>query len=226
MKDPIRSRIREAVFGIQDGLVSTLGALTGIAVGTQNSATVVIAGFVIVVVESLSMAAGSYLSSKSNREYLQRLLDEERRSIEENPHLEREELHQMYKERGFSEEEIRIVARRLFQNKEWLLEDMAHKELGIVPSDLEEPLSNAVVMGISYVAGGVVPVLPYVLFPLQTAVEMSVLAAASALFIFGGIKGVLVKRPWVKSGLEMLLIAGIACGVGYLIGFLAQSLTA
>ena len=65
-----RSRLREAIFGTQDGLISTLGALTGIAAGTQNREAVIVAGLVIIVVESLSMAAGSYLSSKSQREYL------------------------------------------------------------------------------------------------------------------------------------------------------------
>jgi len=223
--DRMRSKIRDVVFGIQDGLISTVGALTGIALGTQSPSVVVIAGCVIVSVESLSMAAGSYLSSKSHREYLERLLKEEERSITTNPEGERRELLEMYRERGFTEEEIQIISRRLFANKRWLLEDMAHKELGICPAQWEEPLSNATVMGISYLIGGVVPVLPYLFLPLPTAVLTSLAGTFIALFAFGGMKGKLVRKPWWKSGLEMLLVAGIACLMGLAVGFLTRRFT-
>ena len=98
--NPVRARLRDAVFGTQDGLISTLGALTGIAAGTQSREAVVIAGFVIVTVESLSMAAGSYLSSKSQREYLERLLREEEEEIQNEPEKERQEIWEMYRARG------------------------------------------------------------------------------------------------------------------------------
>src|SRR3989338_7341580 len=142
----IRTRLRDAVFGTQDGLISTLGALTGIAAGTQNREAVVVAGFVIVVVESLSMAAGSYLSSKSQREYLEHLLREEEEAIRRDPEGERREIWEMYRARGYADSEIEIIARRLLSDPKLLLEDMAHKELGIAPQHLEEPLGNAFVM--------------------------------------------------------------------------------
>ena len=213
-----RTRLREAVFGTQDGLTSTLGALTGIAAGTGNSEPVIIAGFVIIVVESLSMAAGSYLSSKSQREYLERLLREEEEEIRSDPEKERQEIWEMYRARGYADQEIEIIARRLMSNPKLLLEDMAHKELGIVPAALEEPLSNAVVMGIAYVAGGLVPVLPYILLPIATAMPVSIVGTLIALFLFGGLKGRVVKQSWWRSGLEMLVVAGLAALAGYLIG--------
>ena len=222
--DLVRSRIRESVFGVQDGLVSTLGALTGIAVGTESRSVVILAGFVVVAVESLSMAAGSYLSSKSQREYLERLLREEEKSIAENPQDEHRELIEMYRHRGFTDEEIQIIARRLFADKRWLLEDMAHKELGICPARLEEPLSNAAVMGISYVVGGIVPVLPYVLFPISIGLPVSIFLTGIVLFGFGGVKGKLVHKSWMASGLEMLAIAGLACLIGLAIGTLARGI--
>jgi predicted membrane protein (TIGR00267 family) len=215
---PFRSRLREAVFGTQDGLISTLGALTGIAAGTGEAEPVIIAGFVIIVVESLSMAAGSYLSSKSQREYLERLLREEEEEIRNDPEKERQEIWEMYRARGFADNEIEIIARRLLSNPKLLLEDMAHKELGIAPAALEEPLSNALVMGTAYVFGGIIPVLPYFLFPFHTAMTVSVVGTLSALFLFGGLKGRVVKQSWWRSGLEMLLVAGVAALAGFLIG--------
>lgn len=217
-----REWIREAVFGTQDGLISTVGALTGIAAGTQSGHAVVVAGFVIIVVESLSMAAGSYLSSKSQHEYLQRLLKEEEEEIARDPEGERRELEEMYRARGFTESELPIVVNRIMSNPKLLLEDMAHKELGIVPAAQEEPLRNALVMGIAYVCGGLVPVTPYLLLPIPQAMPMSIAAAFGTLFVFGGLKGQLVRTSWWRSGLEMLSVAGAAALAGFIMGRLVD----
>ena len=214
----VRMRLRDAVFGTQDGLISTLGALTGIAEGTRSGEAVVVAGFVIIVVESLSMAAGSYLSSKSQREYLERLLREEEEEIARDPEGERQEIVEMYRLRGYTDEEIAIIARRLMSNPKLLLEDMAHKELGISPSALEEPLGNALVMGTAYVVGGLVPVIPYLTLPMATAMPVSIIGTLLALFLFGGLKGRLVKQSWWRSGLEMVGVAGVAALAGFFIG--------
>jgi len=218
----VRTRLRDAVFGTQDGLISTLGALTGIAAGTQSGEAVVIAGFVIIVVESLSMAAGSYLSSKSQREYLERLLREEEQEIARDPEGERQEIVELYRARGYTEEEIRVIANRLMSDPKLLLEDMAHKELGISPAALEEPLGNAIVMGIAYVAGGLIPVLPYLALPIAAAMPLSIGGTLLALFLFGGLKGRIVRQVWWRSGVEMLGVAGAAALAGYLIGRLVS----
>jgi len=217
-ENPMRSRLREAVFGTQDGLISTVGALTGIAAGTQDGKAVVVAGFVIVVVESLSMAAGSYLSSKSQRQYLERMLREEEEEIRNDPDKERQEIWEMYRARGYADEEIALIAKRLMANPRLLLEDMAHKELGIFPDALEEPLENALIMGAAYVMGGLIPVAPYVVLPLSQAMPVSVIGTLLALFAFGGLKGRVVRQPWWKSGAEMLGVAGAAALAGFLIG--------
>ena len=216
--DVVRPRVRDAVFGTQDGLISTLGALTGIAAGTQSGEAVVIAGFVIIAVESLSMAAGSYLSSKAQREYLERLLHEEEEEIANEPEKERQEIWEMYRTRGYTDAEIEIIAKRLMSDPKLLLEDMAHKELGISTQSLEEPLGNALVMGVSYVVGGLIPVLPYVTLPIRTAMPLSIVGTLSALFFFGGLKGRIVKQVWWRSGLEMLGVAGAAVLLGFIIG--------
>lgn len=217
----LRKNLRDAVFGIQDGLISTLGALTGIAAGTQNQNAVAIAGLVIITVESLSMAAGSYLSSKSQKELLERLLKDEEEAIARDPEGEKREIWQMYRARGYKDKEIAMIEKRLFSDKRLLLEDMAHKELGICPKGLEEPGANGLVMGLAYVLGGSVPVIPYLIFNISVAMKISILIAVLALFLFGSLKGALVRKPWWKSGLEMLGVAGMAGLAGYLIGRLA-----
>lgn len=213
----VRSWLRDAVFGVQDGLVSTLGALIGIAEGTRSRTAVIISGIVIVVVESLSMAAGSYLSLKSHRQYTQRLLREEEEAIARDPEGERREIWTMYRERGYSDEEIEIVANRLLSDKRLLLEDMAHKELGISPARLESPGANALVMGIAYVIGGLIPVLPYLFLSIDAALPVSILGTLTALFLFGGIKGRLIRQAWWRSAVEMAGVAGLAAVAGYAI---------
>lgn len=217
--------VRDIIFGTQDGLVSTLGVLTGIAQGTQNRDIVILSGFVIVIVESLSMAAGSYLSSKSHRQYQEHLLSKEKDEIENNIEHEEEEILEMYKSRGYKDEEIEIIKKRLLSDRDLLLEDMAHKELGIVPKKFENPGANATFMGFSYLVGGSFPVVPYlILDTLPMAMIFSFLATATALFGMGGLKGYVYKVGWIKSGLEMLLVAGSATVVGYMVGYLLNHL--
>ena len=219
----VRTRLRDAVFGTQDGLISTLGALTGIAEGTQSGQAVIIAGLVIIVVESLSMAAGSYLSSKSQREYLERLLREEEEEIKTEPEKERQEIWDMYRARGYTDAEIEVIAKRLMADPRLLLEDMAHKELGICPTAFEEPLGNAFVMGTAYVLGGLVPIFPYLLLPVGPAMPVSIGMTFLVLFLFGGLKGRIVKQVWWRSGIEMLVIAGLAALAGFVIGRVAHA---
>ena len=211
--------IRELVFGLEDGLVSTMGAVAGIAAGTQNGKVVVLSGAVLVAVEALSMAAGSYLSNKSHRQMLEAKIREEREEIETDPARETEELRVMYRERGFAPEEIDILIRRITSDKELWLEEMVSKELHIGTQELRDaPQSGAVVMGFSYVVAGMVPVVPFICMPVAYALPVSVSATLVALFGVGAWKAKLTGLSVVKSGLEMLVIASGAALTGYVIG--------
>lgn len=130
----------------------------------------------------------------------------------------------MYRARGYTEQETEMIANRLMSNPKLLLEDMAHKELGIAPESLEEPLGNALVMGVAYMLGGAVPVLPYLVLPIGQAMPISITGTLLGLFLFGGLKGKLVKQSWWRSGLEMLIVAGAAALVGFFIGRLVDHL--
>jgi predicted membrane protein (TIGR00267 family) len=210
--------IRELVFGLEDGLVSTMGAVAGIAAGTENGQIVVLSGLVIIAVEALSMAAGSFLSNKSHRQMLEKRIADERREIEEKPEEEVEELRVMYRQRGFSADEIEILVRRITADKELWLEEMVSKELRIGEGDLEEPKSRAVVMGFAYVAGGAVPLAPYLFLPVGVALVVSVAATVATLFVIGFVKGRFAGIDRWKSAFEMVLVASAAAAVAYLIG--------
>jgi len=210
--------IREVVFGLEDGLVSTMGAVAGIAAGTENGRIVILSGLVIIAVEALSMAAGSYLSNKSHREMLEKRIADERREIEEKPEEETEELRVMYRQRGFNADEIEILVRRITADKELWLEEMMAKELRIGANDLEEPKSRAIVMGVAYVIGGAVPLVPYWLLRVDVALPVSVAATALALFVIGYVKAGATGMSRWKGALEMVVIASAAAVLAYAIG--------
>src|SRR5689334_9288515 len=153
--------IREIVFGAEDGMVSTLGALTGIAIGTSSHFTVVLAGLVIVAVESTGMSIGSFLSSKSVREVKQRKLAEETEEIRRFPVAEKEELTKLFTADGWPADLAAHMAEAAGQNPDLMLKEMAYRELEVTPNHEDNLLGNSLFMFFSYVLGGLIPVSPY-----------------------------------------------------------------
>ncbi|MFH1047364.1 MAG: VIT1/CCC1 transporter family protein [Patescibacteria group bacterium] len=219
------SSIRELVFGLEDGIVSTGGAVIGIAAGTGNDSVVVLSGFVIVIVEALSMAAGTYLSSKSKRQLLERRLRDEREEIETLPEEEIAELQEMYRERGFTTAEIEMLVHRVTQNKDLWLEEMACKELGIGLAQLSDNKNRAGVMWLAYSVGGLLPIAPFLLLPIQSAMVVTFVVSLTGLFAVGYWKGRVTKMNALRSALEMTAIAASAGVAGYVIGRLVGFLT-
>lgn len=221
-KSPVLNSVREIVFGAEDGMVSTLGALTGIAVGTQNHFTVVLAGFVIVAVESISMAVGSYLSAKSVTDLNQRKLHEERHELNEYPDAEKKELVAMYIRDGWPKTMARSMAETASKDKHLFLTEMAYRELHISSGAMENPTRNALFMLFSYIFGGMIPIVPYLFLPINNGMMVSITATLLGLFILGVMTTRFTKRTWWKAGLEMLGLASLAAIVGYAIGRLVD----
>jgi len=222
-KSGILSVIREVVFGLEDGMVSTLGALTGIAIGTGSYFVVILSGFVVIIVESISMGVGSYLSTKSVKEIGERKLKEEKIELKEWPEAEKRELVEMYIKDGWPTDLARKMALVASKNKLLFLQEMAYRELQIHPKKLGKPLQGGICMFFSYIIGGSVPILPYFFFPISSALILSIGITLLGLFIFGSITTKFTKRRWWKAGLEMFFLAGIAALVGYVIGVVANS---
>lgn len=218
--DPVdTSFVREGVFGIEDGMVSTLGAITGIATATGDFFTVVLAGCVVIAVESIAMAVGSYLSSKSEKEIDERMLFEEKQEIAKFPKEEEEEAYEMFVEDGWSETLAKIMAEEAGKKPDLMLTEMAYRELKIIPDALEKPFHNAVIMGVAYVIGGSIPLLPYIIFQsIYTALPISIGVTLVSLFTVGVITTKFSKRTWWKAGLEMLALASAAAFIGWAVG--------
>ncbi len=218
-RDPSTSAVvREIIFGLEDGMVSTLGAVTGIAAATSNQAIVILSGLVIISVESVSMAVGSYLSSKSQLDIDKRKLFEEKSEIHHFPDDEKQELAEMYVADGWTKKTANVMAEEASQNHKLFLQEMAYRELRIIPENLAHPLRNGLLMGGSYIVGGTVPLLTYLFLPLFLAIQVSVVSTFLALFVLGVLTTRFTRRKWWKAGLEMFGLACLAAAVGYLVG--------
>lgn len=209
---------------MHDGLITTIGFLSGVNAASASWRVIVIAGLAEAAAQTLSMGFGAYLSTKSEREFYQREIARERLEIETAPENERDEMRQIYRSKGFSDDEVEIVVARVTANRELWLKAMMMEELGLIEERFDNPLKVGLLIGVSSFIGAFLPILPYFLLDLRWTFMASVAVAASALFVTGAGKTLLTRKAWWSSGLEMmgigLLVAAAGYGIGHLLGAL------
>ena len=211
--------IREIIFGAQDGLVSTLAVVSTVGGATFSRFPILVAGIASALAGVFSMAAGEYMSSKSQREIFDAQIIDEREEVLERPEEAEAEVAYMLEEDGLPESEATEMAARLARHPEVLLKTMVQKELGLSVEDASgSPLQGALFMGAAFGAGAAVPVLPYVFLPVQVAAYASVGATAGVLFAIGVVKSRWTRRHPLRSGLEILIVGALAGIIGYLFG--------
>lgn len=220
--------IGDLVYGGLDGIVTTFAIVSGVAGAALGSGVILILGLANLLADGLSMAAGAYLSSKSEREYYQREREREAWEIEHFPDGERQELIEVYQNQGYSQSEAEQVVEIQARDAERWLDAMMVHELGLLPDERRPILSAAATFG-AFVVAGSFPLLVYLLglfVPIDPglAFPASLVLSAAALFAVGAAKVFITERSWLRSGLEMLVVGGTAAGVAYLIGFLLQGL--
>ena len=216
-------RLRAAVLGVNDGLVSNFSLVMGVAGGTGgNPQFVLLAGVAGLLAGAFSMAAGEYVSMRSQRDVYEHEISKERIELEEYPEEEEEELVLIYQAKGLSEEESRLVAKRLMADPQVALDTMAREELGLDPAQLGSPWGASISSFLSFVSGAVVPILPYLFGAGDLAVPLSALLSGGALLAVGGLMSLISGRNAAWGGLRMLIAGGAAAsvtfGVGKLIG--------
>lgn len=213
---------REIVFGIQGGMVSLLGALTGIAVGSQDHFIIVLSGFSIIFTSALSMAIGTYNSLSTERKIERLVLDEEREEIEKSPVEEKKEVNELFVEDGWPREISEKMAEYAARDNKLMLREMAYRELGIIYRKFHKPLYKSIVMFFAWVFGGLFPLSPYLFFPVTTAINVSIVSALLGLFVLGATMSKFTKQNMMLAGLEIVAIGGVAMASGFAIGYLVD----
>lgn len=217
--------IREVVFGAQDGLVSTLAVVATVAGASGESYTVIVAGIATGLAGVFSMAAGEYIGSKSQREIFDAQVGEERHEIVERPGEAEAEVAFMLAEEGLGDEDAARVAEVMARHPEVLLRTMVTRELGIQVDEAHGGvLRGALLMGAAFGLGAVVPILPFLVLPIASALPAALVLTGAVLFGIGVIKTRWTRRPPIGSGLEVLALAAIAGIAGYLFGTLLPQL--
>jgi len=204
---------------MEDGLISNLGLVLGVAASGAPNVDVLIAGFASLFAGAVSMTAGDYLSTKSQREALDAQLATEEQKLCTTKN-ECQILGRIYRQARFTDKELRHFVRHLNTHKKLALKVLAEEELGIVPEKFENPVRGAVTIFIAYLLGAILPIMPFFFENTKFASAVSLAATGLTLFTIGAYKTKITKRNWVKSGLEMLTVALLAAVAGYVIGYL------
>lgn len=217
-------RIRELVFGAQDGLISTVAIAATMMAATHENSFAIVAGLASAMAGTISMAAGTYLGSRAASEMEEAEIDLERREIASHPDEERAELVATYRHDGYSMEEAEALADRIMQDRDLALRVMTERELGISPEVSPDPRKDALVMGASYVVGGLVPLSAYVFFNDLAAIPVSIALTLLALAAVGISKARTAHRRVLPSVLEVTGIGAVSGLLGYLLGDLLPKL--
>jgi VIT1/CCC1 family predicted Fe2+/Mn2+ transporter len=210
--------IRAAIFGMNDGLLSNLSLMLGVAGAGVETHSVVVTGFAGLLAGAFSMAAGEYTSVASQRDLLARQVAMEKREIEEAPEEEAAELTLLFKQKGLSTEQASRTAAEILKHPESALDTLVREELGLDPEDLGSPWSAAVSSFAMFAVGAIVPVVPFLFLRGQMAAAAAAALAGVVLAAVGGLVGFLSGTSVVRSAGRMLGLAALAAGVTYLVG--------
>ena len=217
--------VREAIFGAQDGLVSTLAVVSAVSGASDDSYAVLVAGIATALAGIFSMAAGEYLSSKSQREVALSQIAIERERVARQRNAVEAELAYMLEEDGLPDDEASVVAALIARHREVLLSTKVEKEFGMSIEEASgSPLQGALVMGAAFGLGALAPILPYLLLPVDVALYASFLATAAVLFGIGVVKTRWTRGNPLLSGVEILLVGAFAGIVGYFFGSILPTL--
>lgn len=211
--------VGDAIYGVNDGLGSIFGIVSGVSGATLGNAHfVLIAGLAGMVASALSMGSGAYLAAKSEREIYEAEFAREREAVEDNEPEAREVLSLTYQIRGLPEADADRVVEHLAGNKEEFIKALARDRLNMTEESLSKPMVSAVSGAISTAVGAFIPIVPFFFMAGIPAVIVAAIVSLIAHFAVGAAKSLVTIRPWWSSGLEMTLVGAMEGVVTYVIG--------
>jgi len=220
--------IKSVIYGGLDGIITTFAVVAGVAGASLSAGVVLILGFANLIADGLSMAIGDYLSTKAENEYNKVERQREAWEVENYPDGEKQELVELYMEKGIDQEDAKTMVNIISRNEKTWVDIMMVEELGIIESE-ESPINNAVATFFSFAFFGFVPLLAHVLSLFIVAMRPHAFITACVLtgvtlFTLGALKVRITERNWFISGLEMFAVGGIAAAAAYVIGHLLSGL--
>lgn len=221
-------RIKSLIYGGLDGIITTFAVVAGVAGAELAAGIVLIMGFANLIADGISMAIGDYLSTQAENEVAAAERARESWEVETYPEGEKLEMVELYEAKGIPRDQAQTMVDILSEHKEAWIDVMMVEELGIIEAD-ESPLRNALVTFVSFGAFGFIPLAAYVVARFVPLLEQYTFIVAcfltgATLFALGAQKVRITKRSWLRSGMEMLIIGGVAAAAAFGIGALLQGL--
>ena len=209
----------DLVFGANDGIITTFAVVAGATGANLSAAVVTIIGLANLLGDGLSMCLGNYLGLKSERDYQREQRQKELWEIQHIPEVEIDELKEIFKKWGFAGADLDRAASIISQNPSAWADIMMTHELGILEEADRYPARHGLATFIAFAVAGFVPILPYVAgLDGPTAFWSSLSLTALALFTIGALRSKITAVRFLRAGIEMLLVGGLAAGAAYLIG--------
>lgn len=214
------------IYGSFDGTVTTFAVVAGAIGASLSPMIVVILGFANLFADGFAMAVGNYQATKARIEFIQKEREREEWEIEHMTESEKQEIRDIYAKKGFADELLDEIVRVITARKKIWVDTMMREELGLMEGD-KKPLHTAASTILGFVALGIIPLIPFIFIYLtgfsklvSESFTYSVISTSVAFFLIGIVKGKIVKKPLLRSGLITLLIGAIAATTAYLIGIL------
>jgi VIT1/CCC1 family predicted Fe2+/Mn2+ transporter len=218
-RSSLGGNLRASVFGMNDGLLSNASLVLGVAGAGASNHYVLMTGAAGLLAGALSMAAGEYVSVRTQREMYEYQIALERDEVAKYPDEEAEELALIYEARGVSMDQAREVSRSLLSRPEQALDVLAREELGLNPDDLGSPWQAAISSFLAFACGAVIPLLPFLTpVPASYTLIATTTLTAVALFIVGMVLSLFTGRDALRGAIRMVLIGGCAGTVTFLVG--------
>ncbi len=210
--------VRDVILGMADGLTVPFALAAGLSGAVAASRIVVMAGLAEIAAGSISMGLGGYLAAKSEVEHYDSERKREEREVEEVPDIEIAEVREVFRSYGLSAEESASVTASLCRRRDDWIDFMMRFELGLEKPDPKRALVSAATIGGSYVAGGLIPLLPYMFVAeTRTALIVSVCVTLVALVGFGYLKGFMTGANPLRSALQTSVVGGLAAAIAFLL---------
>jgi VIT1/CCC1 family predicted Fe2+/Mn2+ transporter len=214
--------LRAATFGVNDGLVSNLSIIMGFAASRASAdpSLVLLAGVAGLLAGAFSMAAGEWVSVRSQTELFEREIAIEEEELRLFPEEEKEELELIYRAKGVAPETAKALAEKIMQNKATALDTLAREELGLDPDELGSPWVAASASFLAFGVGAAIPLVPWMFLDGTAGIATSAGVSGVALALVGMMISVLTGKGALRSALRMLVIGGVAAAVTYAVGSL------
>jgi len=219
----------DIVYGALDGIVTMFAIVSGVEGARLSTSVILILGFAKLFADAVSMAFGNFLSTKSEMDYIKKEREREEWEIDNVPEGEIAEIREIYRRRGFKGKDLEKAVKIVTSDKKVWTDTMMLHELGLVESD-KTPVKSSMATFVAFILAGFIPLLTFVLglfipFFAANTFLISIILTGCVLFFVGALRSIVTGVNWLRSGLEMLIVGGLAAAVAYFIGFLLRGLS-